>query len=197
MKAEITVGIEKHLNDCPACGAADQAIMIIDGDSIDMGEAIPRHACKGYAFHPVLGLHQCALCGAESFTIELDLIDNADVDGLWINKYFRRNEAFECPEAPFTVKLSGFWPPALPSQWKLWRTPTGRGILERHCFGPFVQHGSLRSWNGVSRCARQKVWMEAAEMLGRAWPVLAAMKHATGIFSIQPEKGLWKPTQNS
>src|SRR5450755_4673973 len=99
---------------CPHCGK-ENTLSIPDGDSIHVGYVLPK--CRavadgralsqdGYCFSPDLNLCVCDDCNGESYIVQLDMVNAAEVSMEWADKYFCMNEAITEPAAPFTVHAS-------------------------------------------------------------------------------------------
>jgi len=103
------------------------------------------------------------------------VIENSDVNEEWCDKCFWRNEVISDPTTHGTAtlrrKIQG-----VPRQWRVERTETPAGLLERHFFGPFAAEENLEGPHGVSRCTGGDVWKNAATLLGRVWPAVSGKK---------------------
>lgn len=163
---------------CPMCGNRD-AVRYLDGDTINVSETIPAEGMglclktANYSLFTTLHLGRCESCGSTCYLVELDAIANPNVNDDWCDKYFWRNEEI------FEVAKAAAARPRLtienvPDEWAVELTDTAAGVLQRHYFGPFVGGEELLGPYGVARCEGGDIWENAAQLLGRIWPLIAS-----------------------
>jgi hypothetical protein len=164
---------------CPKCSR--KIDRFLDGDSISVRRVLPEARVVaggmalsdgGHCFSASLNLAVCERCERESYVVQIDEVDRPDISEDWASKYFCLNEPIEEPSLHYTVSATAA---GLPRKWLVETLDTEQGFVHRYTFGPFAVRESLQGVNGVSHCMGGKVWEDAAELVGRVWPLITTV----------------------